>query len=325
MPLAEYGLEVLLTADPREKIRLTHKAWAAFADGGVPVGSVSSMQMPQRPSRPDRPKLVSPRKVPSPKQSSLPLNVYMLHNLAHIELNAIDLAWDTVARFSEIGLPPAFYADFAHVADDESRHLGWCLQRLEELGYSYGDMVAHDLLWEGAELSSGDVSWRMCVVPMSQEARGLDAGPRLVQKMVGWGDNRSGAIVDRISLEEKAHVAIGVAWFNRICAALQQQPQERFRSTMSRLCPELLSSIFNHDARKEVGLLQSWYDLSAYPEQEAQDIAAAAGLVLGKPGKRVEPTAPPLLPPDKLEPEQLTLLQSRLASMIDMEAASAAR
>ena len=23
-----------------------------------------------------------------------------LHNLAHVELNAIDLAWDTVARFS---------------------------------------------------------------------------------------------------------------------------------------------------------------------------------------------------------------------------------
>jgi hypothetical protein len=84
----------------------------------------------------------------------------MLHNLAHIELNAIDLAWDTVARFSHLQLPPGFYEDFARVADDESRHFGWCLQRLHELGWTYGDMVAHDLLWQGAQASAHDLNAR---------------------------------------------------------------------------------------------------------------------------------------------------------------------
>ena len=64
----------------------------------------------------------------------------MLHNLAHVELNAVDLAWDTVVRFSpkQAHLGEAFYDDFARVADDESRHLAWCLQRLEELGFRWG-------------------------------------------------------------------------------------------------------------------------------------------------------------------------------------------
>ncbi len=81
--------------------------------------------------------------------------MYRLHNLAHIELNAIDLAWDTVVRFSVLELDTQFYTDFAHVADDESRHLLWCVQRLEELGVRYGDMPAHDLLWQGAQASAG--------------------------------------------------------------------------------------------------------------------------------------------------------------------------
>lgn len=80
---------------------------------------------------------VSPKEIPSPKNLGIPLNAYMLHNLAHVELNAIDLAWDTFVRFSphlEL-LGHGFFIDFAHVADDESRHFAWCLQRLSELGF----------------------------------------------------------------------------------------------------------------------------------------------------------------------------------------------
>ena len=102
------------------------------------------------------------------------------------------------------------------MADDESRHLGWCLQRLAELGHAYGDLPAHDLLWEGAAASAADVTARLAVVPMSQEARGLDAGPRLVKRLVGLGDNRTAAVVRRIAEEERAHVAVGVVWFQQV-------------------------------------------------------------------------------------------------------------
>ncbi|MQL69419.1 hypothetical protein Taro_001667 [Colocasia esculenta] len=131
--LAEFGALVLSTPDPMAKARVSHVAFARWLRRKVPVGE---FRPPDRPARPSKPPLVSMRDVPAPKNSGLPLNAYMLHNLAHVELNAIDLAWDTVVRFSPLreALGEQFFSDFAHVADEESRHFSWCAQRLAELG-----------------------------------------------------------------------------------------------------------------------------------------------------------------------------------------------
>jgi len=131
--------------DPATKAGLAHRAWSTYCAGTLPLGTraqTAPLPTPARPARPQRPRLVTPKQVPAPKDSPLPLPAHMLHNLAHIELNAIDLAMDTVARFAHLQLPPAFYEDFARVADDESRHFCWSLQRLHEMGADYGDMVS---------------------------------------------------------------------------------------------------------------------------------------------------------------------------------------
>lgn len=265
--LAQCGRRVLLTADPLCKADITHQGWMDFHTGGrSEIGNASA---PDVPARPLRPPLVPPKLIPSLKQSTLPLNVYTLHNLAHVELNAIDLAWDTVVRFSTLKLPEQFYLDFARVADDESRHLRWCLQRLKELGYEYGCMPAHNLLWEGCQASAGDITSRLAIVPLSQEARGLDAGERLAERLVGWGDNRSAAIVAKIAEEEKAHVAVGVFWFRQLCDGAGLDPKLAFPLTVKSLCPDLLKGPFHHRAREEVGLARSWYDSSCWcPEVE---------------------------------------------------------
>lgn len=268
--LAHYAHKILSTPDIRQKCELTHMAFAEHLQGRLPMGSLPPRDGP--PARPSQPELLPPRCIPTMKQSTLPLSAYTLHNLTHIELNAIDLAWDTILRFSSIQLPETFYTDFARVADDESRHLSWCLQRLDELGYFYGCMPAHNLLWEGCEASANDVCDRMAVVPMSQEARGLDAGWRLRDKLVGWGDNRTAAIIHRIAEEEKAHVAVGVYWFKALCAAEGiEDPGDVFRETLDRLCPDLLRAPFNHDAREEVGLLREWYDASLWSQRQEGD------------------------------------------------------
>lgn len=103
-------------------------------------------------------------------------------------------------------LPAGFFEDFARVADDESRHLGWCLQRLRELGHNYGDIPAHNRLWDAARSTAGDLADRLVIVPCVQEARGLDAGGRLGDRLASGGDRRSAEIVRRIAEEEKAHV-----------------------------------------------------------------------------------------------------------------------
>ncbi|CAN6444246.1 unnamed protein product [Victoria cruziana] len=254
--LAEWGRLILSTSDPAAKAAYTHIAYTKWVGSEISLGVA---EPPDRPARPEKPLLVSPKEIPSPKDSGLPLNAYMLHNLAHVELNAIDLAWDTVVRFSSMFdvLGSQFFSDFVHVADDESRHFSWCSQRLEELGFSYGDMFAHNLLWRECVKTSGNVAARLAVIPLVQEARGLDAGPRLVKRLIGFGDNRSSRIVARISEEEVAHVAVGMFWFLRVCEKLGRMPDISFKDILKEFNVEVKGP-FNHVARQEAGIPRDW-------------------------------------------------------------------
>ncbi|TMW88698.1 hypothetical protein EJD97_018222 [Solanum chilense] len=295
--LAEMGAAVLSTSDPLLKSKLTHFGYCRWRQEGLPIGN---FEPPVRPARPSKPHLVPPKEIPSPKHSGLSLNAYMLHNLAHVELNAIDLAWDTVVRFSPYSdlLGDGFFADFAHVADDESRHFAWCCQRLSELGVSYGDMPAHNLLWRECEKSSNNVAARLASIPLVQEARGLDAGPRLVQKLIGFGDHRTSKIVSKIADEEVAHVAVGVFWFVSVCEKMGRTPCTTFRGPFYFIrfvrCSHSLASLanspilltdlleeynvevkgpFNHLARNEAGLPREWYDPSSSVEDKQNKLS----------------------------------------------------
>ncbi|XP_054794476.1 uncharacterized protein LOC129299984 isoform X1 [Prosopis cineraria] len=289
--LAELGSLVLSTGDPLTKSQLSHLAYSRWRRENLPLGLSTP---PTRPARPVKPKLVSPKEIPDPKNAALPLNAYMLHNLAHVELNAIDLAWDTVVRFSPYSeiLGEGFFADFAHVADDESRHFSWCSQRLAELGFKYGDMSAHNLLWRECEKSSDNVAARLAVIPLVQEARGLDAGPRLVQKLVGFGDNRTSKIVARIADEEVAHVAVGVYWFVYVCQKLDCPPGSTFKDLLKEYNVELKGP-FNFSARDKAGIPRDWYDPSSSSSLDERD--------------------------ENDQKKQLSAVRERLASIIDLE------
>ncbi|WZZ11546.1 hypothetical protein YC2023_097467 [Brassica napus] len=266
--LADLGALVLSTSDPLSKSHISHLAFSRWRrENNLPVGSISNL--PSSPSRPPKPLLVlflnflslslivPTNEVPSPKETDLPLNAYMLHNLAHIELNAIDLAWDTVARFSPFFdvLGRKFFDDFAHVADDESRHFMWCSQRLAELGFKYGDMPANNLLMRECENTSNNVAARLAVIPLVQEARGLDAGPRLVKRLMGFGDHRTSKIVAKIAEEEIAHVAVGVDWFLSVCQKMNRAPCPTFKGTDNMVLSEVdLFTHFQYGALDQAGL-----------------------------------------------------------------------
>ncbi|KAH9612645.1 hypothetical protein KSS87_008965 [Heliosperma pusillum] len=269
--LAQLAALVLSTTNPLSKSLLSHFAYSKWRSGDLPIGVFDA---PSRPARPTKPPLVSPREIPTVKDSGLPLNAYLLHNLAHVELNAIDLAWDTVVRFSPYLdiLGEGFFADFAHVADDESRHFAWCSQRLSELGFSYGDMPAHNLLWTACEKSSDNVAARLATIPLIQEARGLDAGPRLVKKMMSFGDKRTSGIVSRISKEEVAHVAVGVYWFFSVCQKMGRAPCSTFKDLLKDY-DLVLKGPFNHSARDEAGLPRHWYDPASVDTQSKEQLS----------------------------------------------------
>ncbi|MGB7319199.1 MAG: ferritin-like domain-containing protein, partial [Planktotalea sp.] len=175
-PLAQMAVDVLQTSDGREKTALSHKyaaEWrAARASGDLP--EIGAATPPMHPARPDAPELLSPRDVPRRRPGTGPGRIALLHAVAHIELNAVDLHWDIIARFSHIPLPAGFYDDWVSAADDESKHFNLMCDCLEDMGSFYGALPAHAGMWRAAEDTAQDFMGRLAVVPMVLEARGLD-------------------------------------------------------------------------------------------------------------------------------------------------------
>lgn len=207
-------LAALTEADPAAKCAAV--AALALPAGWLPDAAEAPVADGRIPGRPTRPLLVHPREVPTRGLGSVAGRAALIHAVAHIEFNAINLALDAAWRFR--GLPAAFHADWLSVAQDEARHFSLLRARLRELGHDYGDFSAHNGLWEAAEKTAHDVLDRMCCVPRVLEARGLDVTPGIIHRLREVGDPETVEILALILREEVGHVAIGTRWFHWLCA-----------------------------------------------------------------------------------------------------------
>lgn len=203
------------------------------------------------PGRPERPLLVHPRDLPKRGLGTPEGRAAFVHAIAHIEFNAIDLAWDAVYRFR--GLPREFYADWVGVARDEARHFELLRARLQQLGHDYGDFDAHNGLWEMAEKTAHDGLARMALVPRVLEARGLDVTPGMIVKLRSMGDDATVAILEVILREEVAHVAAGSRWFRWYCDRVGVEPRTTFRALLAEYARAVLHGPFNIEARSAAG------------------------------------------------------------------------
>jgi uncharacterized ferritin-like protein (DUF455 family) len=203
------------------------------------------------PGRPTRPELVSPRRLERRSMHTPDGRAALLHALAHIEFNAINLALDAVWRFA--GMPDAYYGDWLAVAADEARHFSLLDARLLELGFAYGDFPAHDGLWEMAEKTCGSVLARIALVPRTLEARGLDASPPIRAKLAQAGDHASAAILDVILRDEIGHVQIGNRWFRWLCERDGVDPIATYAQLARDYHAPRLRGPFNWDARRAAG------------------------------------------------------------------------
>jgi uncharacterized ferritin-like protein (DUF455 family) len=216
---------------------------------------------PPRPARPERPQLRPPKEMPKRRAfGSLAGRVALLHAVAHIELNAIDLAWDIIARFSREALPRAFFGDWVGVAAQEALHFELLVQRLADFGAYYGDLPAHDGLWESASATADDLLARLAVVPLVLEARGLDVTPEMAATLERAGDPESATVLRRIYCDEIDHVAAGVRWFDELCRARGLIPEETFRALVRCYFKGQLKPPFNHEARAAAGLPARYYE-----------------------------------------------------------------
>lgn len=238
------------TAD--DKPELTLAMAAAFARGELVVpDDAPPPESVRMPGRPVRPVLVHPRDLPRRGFGSAEGRAAFIHAVAHIEFNAMDLAWDAVYRFR--GMPDAYYADWVKVAHDEARHFNLLRARLRELGYDYGDFDAHNGLWEMAEKTAHDGLARMALVPRVLEARGLDVTPGMIVKLRALGDHATVAILEVILREEVAHVANGSRWYRWHCERAGVEPRARFRELLREYASGVLHKPFNTEARLQAG------------------------------------------------------------------------
>jgi uncharacterized ferritin-like protein (DUF455 family) len=250
--LFDVARQCLAESDPVRKMALTHAAAAAFARGELTVEDDAPAPLPiGAPGRPARPELVPPRDLPQRGLGRAEGRAAFLHAVAHIEFNAVNLAWDAVYRFR--GMPPAFYADWVQVADDEARHFALLSARLQDLGYGYGDFPAHNGLWEMAEATADSCLKRMALVPRVLEARGLDVTPGMIVRLRHSGDEASAEILEVILREEVAHVGFGTRWFHWCCEREGLAPGREFIRLVREVSRGVLRGPFNRPARAQAG------------------------------------------------------------------------
>ena len=239
-------------ADADAKPAATFAAAEAFARGELSIPADAGEPEPiAMPGRPAKPALVHPRHLPRRGFGTMEGRAAFIHAVAHIEFNAIDLAWDAVYRFR--GMPAQYYADWVGVARDEARHFELLRARLRELGHDYGDFDAHNGLWEMAERTAHDGLARMALVPRVLEARGLDVTPAMIVKLREFGDEATAEILEVILREEVAHVAAGSRWFRWHCEQRGIEPRATFRALLREHAGGVLHPPFNLEARAAAG------------------------------------------------------------------------
>jgi len=256
--LTAAAVGVLEAAEPAEKIARTRAAAALWRQREI--SEIGAVPPPERPSRPQRPVLKAARDMPKRRARGGKENrIALLHALAHIELNAIDLAWDLIARFASETLPRAFFDNWVEVADEEATHHGLLATRLRELDAAYGDFPAHGGLWEAASGTSEDLLARLAVVPLVLEARGLDVTPTMIERLEAADDSDSAAILRVIYRDEIKHVAAGARWFAWEAARREVPPIETYHRLVRRYFRAALKPPFNDDAREAAGFAAAFY------------------------------------------------------------------
>ncbi|MBL8512570.1 MAG: ferritin-like domain-containing protein [Betaproteobacteria bacterium] len=256
--LRQLAVEHLLIADARAKCAAVRSAgWA-----GLPVEAGQRIVCSEPlPGRGDLPVLVSPHRVPQRSIATPQGRAALIHALAHIELNAVNLALDIVWRFPD--LPEAFYRDWVIVACEEALHFELLDAHLATLGHRYGDFPAHNGLWDMAEKTREDVLARLALVPRVLEARGLDVSPGIRDKLRGVGDTAGADILQRILEDEIGHVAIGNRWYHAFCAKRSLDPAVfEAHAALARGAPRPKGP-FNREARRRAGFSEAELDALA--------------------------------------------------------------
>lgn len=250
---ALYWLGVPQPAQKAAGVQALRQAWQSGAK--VLARDAQLVAKQAIPGRPELPPLVAPREVRHRAMTTVEGRAALVHALAHIEFNAINLALDALWRFG--GMPADYYADWLQVAAEEALHFSLLSAHLQTLGFAYGDFPAHNSLWEMAQKTEGDILARMALVPRTLEARGLDATPAVRAKLAQAGDFAAAEILDIILRDEIGHVAIGNRWYGWLCSQRGLDPLATYAPLAAAHKAPPLRGPFNLAARRQAGFTEA--------------------------------------------------------------------
>ena len=254
--LRQTALELLVVTDPKSKVAGVQKLFADYHQQNVdltPTDILSAHGL-NLPGRPAKPELIPPLDVPKRSMATPEGRISLLHSLAHIEFNAMNLALDAIWRFPE--MPAKYYEDWLKVAKEEAYHFSLIEGHLQSLGFAYGDFPAHNSLWEMVERTSDAIIARMALVPRTMEARGLDAVPAIRDRFKQIKDVKVVEILEIILRDEVGHVLIGNQWFNFLCNKENISPIQTYRELARTYRAPSLRGPFNLEARQQAGFTE---------------------------------------------------------------------
>ncbi len=251
--LRQSALEALATTDAQTKVSRVYQLFDEYLEQRIALDPSLKLDAAELnlPGRPDRPELIPPLQVPKRRMDTQEGRASLLHSLAHIEFNAINLALDAIWRFPD--MPKQYYEDWLKVAKEEAYHFSLVNEYITSLGCAYGHFPAHNSLWEMVERTADVVIARMALVPRTMEARGLDAVPMIRDRFKQIKDARAVEILETILRDEIGHVAIGNYWFNFLCSKDQLSPITTYKELARKYCAPVLRGPFNIEARKQAG------------------------------------------------------------------------
>jgi uncharacterized ferritin-like protein (DUF455 family) len=252
--LFEETLRCIQITDPFTKAAETQKLYQQWCAGGIDKQSMGDPIRIPVPGRPSKPDLVNPHQVPKRGFNSTQGLIKLVHAIAHIEFNAINLALDAVYRFRE--MPNDFFSDWLEVAAEEAKHFIMLVDYLQANHANYGDYAAHNGLWEMALKTDHDVMVRMALVPRVLEARGLDVTPTMIDKLKKVSEDDLVDILEVIHREEIGHVQTGTRWFNYVCMQRGLSPTIVFNELLREYMGGAIHGPFDMPSRLQAGFTE---------------------------------------------------------------------
>lgn len=249
--------ECLCACDLEQKLRLAAALQTDWLAGELEIGEVELPDVVEA-GHPQRPVLVHPRQLPRRSLATDEGRLALIHAVAHIEFNAINLACDAVFRFQ--GMPQAYYADWIQVAAEEAVHFRLLRDRLRAGGLEYGDFPGHNGLWDMARRTAHDPLTRMALVPRMLEARGLDVTPGMITRLQAVGDRQTVEVLSRILRDEVGHVEMGSRWFRYLCERQGCEPEQTYFELLDSFLNGEIRGSLNREARRQAGFSDSELD-----------------------------------------------------------------